>query len=86
MHATGQLHKGGPPNGLYLQITGSEAPELAIPGAGYDFSTFNAAQALGELEALQARQRRVIRLHMQGKPAQALQHLLQIVRAATRDL
>ena len=86
LHATGQLHKGGPPNGLYLQITGADAPELTIPGAGYDFSTFNAAQALGELEALQARQRRVIRLHMQGKPAQTLQHLLQIVRAATRNL
>jgi hypothetical protein len=86
LHATGQLHKGGPPNGLFIQITGQDTAELAIPGAAYDFATFNAAQALGDFEALRERERRIIRVHVQGKPAHALQQLLQIVRAATRNL
>jgi hypothetical protein len=86
LHATGQLHKGGPPSGLFIQITGQDTAEVAIPGAGYDFATFNAAQAMGDFEALRERERRIIRVHVQGKPAQTLQQLLQIVRAATRNL
>jgi RpiB/LacA/LacB family sugar-phosphate isomerase len=86
LHSTGQLHKGGPPTGLFIQITGADREDLAIPGAGYDFSTLKTAQILGDLEALRERERRVIRLHLRDKPAQALQHLLQLVRAATRGL
>jgi RpiB/LacA/LacB family sugar-phosphate isomerase len=86
LHSTGQLHKGGPPTGLFIQITGADKDDLAIPGAGYSFSTFKAAQALGDLEALREAGRRVIRLHLEGKPAQKLQQLLQLARAATRKL
>jgi len=52
----------------------------------HSFSTLKAAQALGDLEALHAGGRRVIRLHLQGKPAAALEHLLQTVRTASRKL
>ena len=86
LHATGQLHKGGPPNGLFVQITGQETAALAMPGAPYDFGTFNAAYAMADFEALRERERRIIRLHLLGKPVLALQQLLQVVRAATRNL
>ena len=50
LHSTGQLHKGGPPNGMFIQITGDDKEDMAIPGAGYGFSTLKAAQALGDLQ------------------------------------
>jgi RpiB/LacA/LacB family sugar-phosphate isomerase len=86
LHSTGQLHKGGPPTGLFIQITGEDTDEVGIPGAGYDFSALKAAQALGDLQALSGDGRRVIRLHLLGKPAQASERLLQLVRTATRRL
>jgi len=86
LHSTGQLHKGGPPSGLFIQITGADPEDLPIPDTSYGFSTLKAAQALGDLEALHAGGRRVIRLHLQGKPAAALEHLLQTVRTASRKL
>ena len=86
LHSTGQLHKGGPPTGLFIQITGVDQEDLPIPGADYDFSILKAAQALGDLEALHAGGRRVIRLHLPGKAAPALEQLLQTVRAASRRL
>ena len=86
MHATGQLHKGGRNNRLLIQITGEDKDDLTIPGAAYGFSTLKAAQAQGDLEALHAGGRRIIRLRLAGKPAQGLQELLQIARTATRRL
>ena len=86
LYSTGQLHKGGPPTGLYIQIVGADRDDLAVPGAGYDFSTLKAAQSLGDLKALRERGRRVIRVQLAGNPSQALQHLLQLVRTATRAL
>ncbi|MCB2202533.1 bifunctional transaldolase/phosoglucose isomerase [bacterium] len=64
LHSTGQLHKGGANNGLFLQITQEDAEDLAIPGMGYSFSVLARAQAQGDLEALLARDRRAIRIHL----------------------
>lgn len=64
LHSTGQLHKGGANNGLFLQITQDDSKDLEIPGADYSFSVLARAQALGDLEALLGRDRRVIRLHL----------------------
>jgi len=86
VHSTGQLHRGGPPSGLYIQLVGEDDDKLAIPGAGYDFSTFRAAQALADLDALHAARRRAIRLRLLGKAGPALAQLSQLVRAATRRL
>src|SRR5262249_48360789 len=86
LHSTGQLHKGGPSNGLYLQITADDAEEVPIPGASHHCATFEAAQALGDLEALHQLGRRVIRLHLRTAPVPALQQLLQMLRGATRKL
>jgi transaldolase / glucose-6-phosphate isomerase len=64
LHSTGQLHKGGANNGLYLQITAEPVQDLAIPGWGLTFGIIERAQALGDLEALLAHERRAIRVHL----------------------
>ena len=55
LHSTGQLHKGGPPTGVFLQVLGDDALDVAIPGKPFGFSTLKRAQAAGDLAALQAR-------------------------------
>jgi transaldolase/glucose-6-phosphate isomerase len=64
LHSTGQLHKGGPNNGVFLQITADPVTDQVIPGQGMTFGTLERAQALGDLEALLARERRAIRVHL----------------------
>ena len=64
LHSTGQLHKGGPPSGIFLQLTAEPRRDLPIPGWPESFGTLIAAQAAGDLAALQRRGRRVLRLHL----------------------
>jgi transaldolase/glucose-6-phosphate isomerase len=64
LHSTGQLHKGGDKRGVFFMITANPARDLAIPGRSFTFGTLEHAQALGDFEALQARKRRVIRIHL----------------------
>jgi len=64
LHSTGQLHKGGPPSGVFLQITADPQKDLPIPGWDETFGTLIAAQALGDLQSLQRRNRRVLRIHL----------------------
>ena len=64
LHSTGQLHKGGPPTGIYLQITVEPHRDLPIPGWDESFGTLIAAEALGDLQSLERRDRRVLRLHL----------------------
>ena len=68
LHSTGQLHKGGANNGVFLQITQEDTEKIEIPGKGYSFSILARAQAQGDLEALLSRERRAIRIHL---PAEA---------------
>ncbi len=62
LHSTGQLHKGGPPVGHFLQITSRSKDDLPIPGESFSFGGLEAAQAEGDLLALRARGRPVIRI------------------------
>jgi transaldolase/glucose-6-phosphate isomerase len=64
LHSTGQLHKGGPASGLYLQIV-DEPEDLAIPGRTFGFGRLIRAQAAGDFEALRERGRRVARVRME---------------------
>jgi len=64
LHSTGQLHKGGANNGLFLLVTADPAHDMEIPNQGMTFGNLERAQALGDLEALVARERRVIRIHL----------------------
>ena len=63
LHSTGQLHKGGPDTGIFLQLTADPSKDLPIPGWPETFGTLIAAQALGDLASLQRRGRRAMRLH-----------------------
>ena len=63
LHSTGQLHKGGPDTGVFLQLTAEPSKDLPIPGWEESFATLIAAQALGDLASLQKRGRRSLRLH-----------------------
>jgi hypothetical protein len=67
LHSTGQLHKGGPNTGLFLQITQDHRERIPIPGARYDFGVLNEAQHLGDFQSLEAHGRRVMRVHLAGQ-------------------
>lgn len=62
LHSTGQLHKGGSNNGMFVQITVRDAIEISIPGQPYGFSILKQAQALGDYQSLIRHGRRVIRI------------------------
>ena len=64
LHSTGQLHKGGPRSGLFLQLDEAHDEDVPIPGKPYTFSVLANAQALGDLNALQAAGRRVAKVHL----------------------
>jgi glucose-6-phosphate isomerase len=55
LHSTGQLHKGGPPTGVFLQVVGDDAVDVPIPGQPFGFSTLKHAQAAGDLATLRER-------------------------------
>ncbi|MEE9296139.1 MAG: transaldolase, partial [Phycisphaerae bacterium] len=64
LHSTGQLHKGGPNSGVFLQITAEDAEDLSIPGQRYPFGILKRFQAQGDFEVLAQRQRRALRVHL----------------------
>jgi transaldolase/glucose-6-phosphate isomerase len=63
LHTSGQLHKGGGAHGVYLVLTADDEP-LLVPGGEYDFARVIAAQAAGDVQALNNHARRVVRLHL----------------------
>ncbi|HET7762088.1 MAG TPA: glucose-6-phosphate isomerase [Phycicoccus sp.] len=64
LHSTGQYHKGGPPTGVYVQVTAAPAEDLAVPGRDFTFGQFIAAQAGGDAAVLADHGRPVLRLHL----------------------
>ncbi len=79
LHSTGQYHKGGGDNGVFWQLTADAAPDLSIPGLDYSFGSLFAAQAAGDLQALQGHGRRALRLHMSGDRRRGLDTLLSAI-------
>jgi hypothetical protein len=79
LHSTGQLHKGGPANGLFVEITADDPFELEIPGLPYGFSLLKQAQAIGDQEALESRARWFLRLHLGGRPESGVRQILRWV-------
>jgi len=65
LHSTGQLHKGGPNTGLFLQVVDDPGEELPIPGKPFGFRRLIRAQAAGDFESLKERGRRVARIHFE---------------------
>lgn len=78
LHSTGQFHKGGPQSGAFLQITGVVEQDLEIPGRDFTFAGLQAAQALGDLRALDSRGRPVLALHLTDR-VEGLRTLLDAV-------
>ena len=82
LHSTGQAYKGGPNNGVFLQITSDAASDLPIAGQRYTFDIVKAAQARGDFRVLADRNRRALRVHL-GKNVHAglgtLQKIIQEV-------
>lgn len=66
LHSTGQLHKGGANNGVFLQITADPEKDIEIPNQGMTFGVLERAQALGDFESLKSRKRRILRIHLKG--------------------
>lgn len=77
LHSTGQYHKGGPDTALAVVITAEDETETPIPGAGYSFSILKRAQALGDVETLEAHKRPTVRIHVKDADsgARAVEHL-----------
>ena len=83
LHSTGQYHKGGPNTCVAVVLTADDETETPIPEAGYSFSVLKRAQALGDVQALEAHGRRVVQLHF-GEHATAAEKLRQIFADALR--
>ena len=75
LHSTGQLHKGGPGSGLFLQITGEHAQDLTIPGVPFTFGVLADAQALGDLQALRSSGRRAVRVDVGNDPVRGIRKM-----------
>jgi hypothetical protein len=86
LHSTGQLHKGGPNKGVFIQVTCDPRRDLPIPGQPFTFGTLVRAQALGDLQSLQKHGRRAIRLHIKGDHAQGVECIREAVRESLADL
>jgi glucose-6-phosphate isomerase len=81
LHSTGQYHKGGPETGAFLLITGEDATTTPVPDAPYSFSVLKRAQALGDLQALQAHGRKTVRIHVTETSGRA-EALRRVLKAA----
>lgn len=69
LHSTGQLHKGGPNTGVFVELVDRMKPDLGIPGKPFSFGTLAQAQAAGDLESLRAHDRHAIRISLGPDPA-----------------
>lgn len=82
LHSTGQLHKGGANNGVFLQITCDDATALPIPGQKYDFGVLKSAQAQGDFAVLAERGRRILRVHLGTDVKAGLKTVRELVQAS----
>ncbi|MEP7352538.1 MAG: bifunctional transaldolase/phosoglucose isomerase [Acidobacteriota bacterium] len=84
LHSTGQAYKGGPPTGVFLQITADDVQDVPIPGQKFTFGIVKAAQAQGDLEVLKARGRKTLRVHLTGDIAMGLSKLASAINLALK--
>jgi transaldolase / glucose-6-phosphate isomerase len=75
LHSTGQLHKGGPPTGRFLQLVDEPRRDAEIPGADYSFGTLIAAQSAGDLETLRGHGLPAERVNLGGDPVAGIKQL-----------
>ena len=82
LHSIGQLYKGGPNNGVFLQITCQTELDLKIPSQNCTFGFIEASQAQGDFEVLSARNRRILRVHIFSDLAEGLARLSKLISVA----
>ncbi|MBQ27930.1 MAG: transaldolase [Nitrospiraceae bacterium] len=82
LHSTGQLYKGGPNSGVFVQITCDDATDLKVPDQAYTFGIVKSAQARGDFQVLSERGRRVLRLHLGTNVPAGLAVLKQTIEEA----
>jgi glucose-6-phosphate isomerase len=82
LHSTGQLYKGGPNTGVFLQITCDDAKDVPVPGQKYTFGVVKAAQASGDLQVLRERGRRALHVHLGSDADAGLARLASAVERA----
>ncbi|QDH17306.1 bifunctional transaldolase/phosoglucose isomerase [Swingsia samuiensis] len=82
LHSTGQAYKGGPNSGVFLQVTATDANDLPVPGYRFTFGVVKAAQARGDFEVLSSRERRALRVHINGSLEAGLKTLADAISKA----
>jgi transaldolase/glucose-6-phosphate isomerase len=82
LHSTGQAYKGGPNEGVFLQLTCDAREDLPVPGHKYSFGAVIRAQARGDFSVLNERKRRAIRVHLGSDVRTGLRHLNDAVQQA----
>ena len=82
LHSTGQLHKGGPKTGLFLQVVQDDSKDVPIPGQPYTFSILKQAQSLGDLQSLSSRRLPVLRVTLGRDAAAGWKALAAAVKSA----
>ncbi|MCM2315362.1 MAG: bifunctional transaldolase/phosoglucose isomerase [Thermoanaerobaculia bacterium] len=80
LHSTGQLHKGGSDEGVFVQVTAPDNVDFAIPGQPYSYSVLKSAQALGDFRSLASRGRRALRVDLGKDVRSGLKHLHDIIK------
>jgi transaldolase/glucose-6-phosphate isomerase len=84
LHSTGQLHKGGPKTGLFLQIVQEDTKDVAIPGQPFSFSVLKQSQSLGDLQSLTSRRLPVLRVTLGREPAAGWKALAAAVKSSVK--
>jgi transaldolase / glucose-6-phosphate isomerase len=82
LHSTGQAYKGGPPSGVFLQITCDDPQDVPVPGQRYTFGVVKAAQARGDFQVLAERGRRALRVHLGADLKSGLAKLAEALKLA----
>ncbi|MFI5224870.1 MAG: glucose-6-phosphate isomerase, partial [Nitrospirales bacterium] len=83
LHSTGQLHKGGPKSGIFLQLIDSMTPDLKVPGKPFTFRALAQAQAAGDIQALQAHEQQAIVLPLGRNPIATIRTLTKSLASRT---
>jgi transaldolase / glucose-6-phosphate isomerase len=83
LHSTGQAYKGGPNTGVFLQITAEDKTDVEVPGETFSFGKLKDAQAMGDLNVLLGRGRRVLRVHIDASlgTEKGLEKLIEAMRS-----
>jgi transaldolase / glucose-6-phosphate isomerase len=85
LHSTGQLHKGGPNNGVFIVITAEPGEDLAVPGEEYSFGVLESAQALGDFQSLERTGRRALLVRLPRRDVTMLQQVGDALLAGVRS-